>query len=213
MFEDYEDIFCQPSEAEEVIDEALGKLRELFTDNVKNTIEEAKNATEQLVGLTQRLRETEWKLKESEAKLGAAEKKFEEAELRDMPRKYIHRFVEEATGGYAPGDTVWVINKRGERRTCETCGGAKKVDAVINGKVHSCDCPTCRGYGAVTVYSDVVEQKTVQEVRLMLCFEESRANYWSTDSVFLDHCDYSTKPDRIFPTEEAARAALKGGEG
>lgn len=211
MFEDYEDIFCAPSEAEEIIDKALGDLKALFVDNVKNTIEEAKSATEQLEVLTQQLRKTQWRLKEAEQKLAATEKKFEESELRDMPRKYINRFVEEVSGGYKPGDTVWVIEREVERISCKTCDGLKEVTALINGVESRITCPTCKGYGADSKYTDVIEHREVREVRVKLCFDKYRANYWSTDSVFLAGQDWSTSPEKIYPTEDAARAALESG--
>jgi Zn-finger nucleic acid-binding protein len=140
-----------------------------------------------------------------------AKERQEHAEMRDIPRAYIQRFVKNATGNYAPGDIVWVVESKGHRKPCPLCNGSKKVDSTINGVEIKFECPKCRGYGDVTEYEKIVVKHKVREVRLKLCFTSDRANYWSTDSVFLDNSDWAVKVENIYPTEEAAQQALKGG--
>lgn len=211
MFEEYEDIFCEPSEIELIIEKARTDIANLFTDKVKSDIEEAKKAEVLLAELNANLRAAQYKLETIKAEITAAQEKINNAEMYDIPKKYINRFIKNATGNYAPGDTVWVIKQERNQTNCALCNGAKKITVSVGGINKEVQCPDCKGYGYIVEYPNYVAQSKVREVRLKLCFKSDRVSYWNTESVFLDNNDFFTKPEKIFPTEEAALKALKGG--
>ena len=211
MFEDYDDIFGEPSEAEKIITNAETELKALFTEKVKKTIEEARKAQQLLDELQNKIHSAKWKLDTINDEIVKAENRQANAEMYDIPKKYIQRFVEKATGGYAPDDIVWVIKKERVESVCSICNGNKNVKAVICGGVTEIRCPQCNGVGKEVNYIKKVEKSKVSRVHLKLCFGDNRVNFWDTESVFLDRNEFSTKPEHIFPTEEAAQKALKGG--
>lgn len=211
MFEDYDDIFGEPSEVEMIIKNAETELKALFTEKVKKTIEEARKAQQLLDELQNKIHSAKWKLDTINDEIVKAADRQANAEMYDIPKKYIQRFVEKATGGYAPGDTVWVINNERVGSPCSTCNGNKKVKAIICGVETEITCPKCNGYGTEHKYIKKVEKSNVSGVHLKLCFRDNRVSFWNTDSVFLGRNDFSTNPEHIFPTEEAAQKALKGG--
>ena len=115
MFEDY-DVFYEPTEAEMIVEEAKCNIIALFTEEVKKTIEYAAKAKERLEKLQSKIRQAENKLTDANKRLQIMQERVDNAELYDVPRKYISKFVQHATGGYAPGDVVYTIrhNTRSE---------------------------------------------------------------------------------------------------
>lgn len=210
-FEEYEDIFCEPSEIKTVFQNAISDITNLFTDKVKSEISEAAEATKRLDELKQEIYIAQQELNGINAEIEEAQRRQENAEMYEIPQKYIKRFVEKATGNYAPGDTVFEIKNSRNQSTCPLCNGAKKITIFIGGMNKEVQCPDCKGYGYIVEYIPYIEQSKVTDVRLKLCFRSDRVSYWSTDSVYLNNSDYCTKPENIFPTEEAAEKALKAG--
>src|SRR5699024_4201960 len=103
------------------------------------------------------------------------------AEKDDMPRKYIDAFVRDITGCFAPGDKVFVLQSKAKRTTCNKCNGEKKVKAIIGGEENNIECPKCKGYGAVSEWYDIVEEKQIEDVHLKLCFQNDRVSVWTSD--------------------------------
>ena len=211
MFDEYDDYYREPSEADKIIQTALADLKELFTNEVKSTIEEAKEAKKKLEETQRELRGVEFKLRRTEEQLAVMQEKLEKADLYDVPRQYIARFVRNATGDYAPGDTVWVHTHEYDQVECPVCKGKEEVNAILGGYEKKIRCPECSGYGFKRESRVVIKKETISEIRLKLCFREGRVNYWNTESVYVGSREYSVDPKYIFRTEEAAQAALQGG--
>ena len=129
--------------------------------------------------------------------------------MRDVPRKYIERFVREATGNFAPGDSVWHLQSKYTTEDCPDCHGSKKVSANISGKEIQIDCPTCNGYGFSRKFRYEVVEKTIESIHLILCFNEERVSYWDKECVYLRGKDAYTDAKYIFSTKKEAEKRLK----
>lgn len=211
MFEAYEEMFSDVEGANAIIEQARADLHALLTDEVKDIIHEAANAKEELDKLQTELRSVKWLIRQKQIELAKMKEECEQAETRDIPRKYIDKFVRDATGYFAPGDTVWHLTSMYKRIHCDLCNGKKDVLANIGTELIKIRCPACSGYGEKTITEKVVEQRKVANVHLELCFSSDRVNYWNTKCVYLDRDEYNTDVKSIFRTEEEALAALNGG--
>lgn len=209
MFNEYEEYYTEPSEAELIIEEAKEKLLNLLTDEVKETMDKVAKAKKQLEKLNGDIQDKGWKLKHLTEKIADMETRLELAETKEMPKKYIAKFVKDATGDFAPGDKVWYLQYKPLRTDCPDCHGKKKVTANVLGKETEVTCPTCDGYGYIRKDDYEIVEKRVSEVKLKLCFYEDRVNYWSRECVYLNGHESYTKPEHIFKTKEEAEEKLK----
>lgn len=208
FFDDY-DGYIEPSEADEIINDALDRIKEIVVD-------EAKTALAEVAAAEEKLHKLDLEICGKEAKLAFLENDIEKAKAevervtRDIPKKYISAFVREATGFLAPGDEVWML--AGGFEPCDRCKGKKELTGRYDdGTPFKERCPKCRGNGSVYKSRMTVKKEKVREVYLKLCFDANRVNYWNTDSIFLGGDEYSTPIKDIFKTEEEAIAALEEG--
>lgn len=208
MFDWDEDVFDNPSAVEEVILKAKADIEDLFSAEVKQTIEDAAGAKAQLEQLQQKIRSAEYRLGVLQKQVEDAEKRAEQAELYDVPAKYIAKFVRNATGDLAPGDEVWVIVGDGKWENCPTCNGRKKITAQFGGKDVEVKCPECDGNGRKYKKRSKVEKRTVDSVHLKLCFRSNRVSYWNTENVYLFGRDSAIDPKFIYRSEEEALAHI-----
>lgn len=208
MFSEYEEYYTEPSEVDLIIEEAKEKLNDLLTDNVKNAMEKASAAQKRLEELEREIQNKAWELKGLKEKVTSMEEKVELAETRDIPRKYIAKFVKDATGDFVPGDKVWYLQYKGITEDCPDCHRKRKVIANVLGKNTEVACPTCDGYGYLRKTSYEIVPKVVESVQLKLCFREDRVSYWSRECVYLKGRDSHTNIKHIFKTKEEAEQAL-----
>lgn len=207
MFDYYEEVFDEPSEVEKIILTAKADIADLFSAEVKKTIEDAAGAKNRLEQLQQEIRIAEYRLSGLNKQVKDAEERAERAELYDVPAKYIGKFVRNATGDLAPGDVVWVVKDDGMWETCPTCNGRKKVTAQLGGKDIEVKCPECDGSGTKYKKRSKVVKQTVESIQLKLCFDSNRVQYWNTENIYLFGRDYSIAPKYIYKSEEEALAA------
>lgn len=208
MFDEYEDYFTEPSEVDTIIQQAQADIAALFSEKVKHTLDEAAEAEKRLSRLQSEIRSAQYQLSDIESKIKDAQERCDNAELFDIPRRYIQKFVRNATGDYAPGDTVWKITDKGKSEPCCTCGGAKKVKAILGNREVDVTCPECGGRGSIWRKNKIAEKRKVAAVYLKLCFEENRVNYWNRECVYLNGDEYCSDISCLYPTEVAANAAL-----
>jgi len=210
MFEEYEEYFYEPSEADTIIDEAKEKLNDLLTEEVKQTMKQASEAKQSLEKLQKEIREAEYRLGNLKLEHQREEKKWENLDQYHMPRQYIKRLVEAVAGDFAPGDTVYALAVDFQNEECPLCHGNKEVECKIadSQEVLSINCPTCKGRGYRSKRIDYIKERKVSEVHLKLCFDDYRVCYWSSNCIYLDGRDSSTDIKDIFHTKEEAEKAL-----
>lgn len=133
-------------EVEEIIEEAIGKFDEFmhkaFTDEYKrielakeNVSIREKMAQERLDSADKKERE----LQERETELNKSE--------QEQYEKLKTKWFTELGIAFDIGDTVYYCADITEQIVCETCGGAKRIKALINREEFEIECPTCKGYG------------------------------------------------------------------
>lgn len=208
MFNDYEDYLIEPSKADELIEEMKDKLHELITDEAKEIMVAYRKAENELSDLNRQITRKKRDIKNLQEELKELEDKQIKADKYDMPRKYIDAFVRDVTGYFAPGDKVFVLQSKSKRVDCNKCNGEKKIKAIIEDEENTIECPKCKGYGSVSEYYDIIEEKEIRDVYLKLCFEESRVRIWTSDSVYIRGEEYAIQPENIFKTYEDAKKAL-----
>ena len=207
---DLEDMFDDMGAAEKVVAQAQQQLSELLKDGIKKTIADAAQARKELADLARQITKARCELLKWQREAAKAQEEFEKARDFDIPKKYIDRIVHNLTGDFAPGDKAYVVKRDRERRTCPMCNGEKKVHATIAGEVISVQCPNCDGKGVV--YQElppVIEEKTVTEVRLTLCFKKDRVSLWNTENLYLSGSEWSVSPRNVYHSPEEARAAME----
>lgn len=206
-YEDYEDYVTSRSEFDAVVSEAENKIRNLFVERVNNAIEEAKEAEKELAELKQEIRSLERQKKQKEKELQDAIEKLENAELNDIPKRYIDKFVRSATKGLAPNDEVWIVESKYEKIPCEFCNGKGKVSAVIGDMTKEMNCPECNGAGTKSKYTYYPYKTYVTDIHLKLCFDnENRVHYWDTKNVYVRGREGYISKGNFFASEEEAKA-------
>lgn len=206
-----EDIFESLSEAEQVVERAKHELYDLLKADIKNTLQEAVAAKKELTKLHNEVASTRYEAGKWKKKIEQEKARFEQAKDFEIPKMYLDRIVRNYTGGLAPGDTVYVIEKENQYEICPKCKGAKKVEAILDGETVPVSCPVCDGRGKISVlFPPKVAEKKVTGVYLKLCFENGRVGIWNTDNVFLDKSDWGEDPKKIYRTQQEAQEALKG---
>ena len=209
MFDNYEDYLYSSSKADELIEEMKDKLHELITDEAKEIMVAYRKAENELSDLNRQITRKKRDIKNLQEELKELEDKHTKADKYDMPRKYIDAFVRDVTGSFAPGDKVFIIDRKSERVQCDKCKGEKKVNAIIEGEENIIECPKCKGYGAVSEWYDIVEEKQIKNVHLKLCFQNDRVGVWTSDSVYVKGQEYAVSPERIFKSREDAEKSMK----
>lgn len=208
MFDNYEDYLYSSSKADELIEEMKEKLHELITDEAKEIMVAYRKAENELSDLNRQITRKKRDIKNLQEELRELEDKHTKADKYDMPRKYIDAFVRDVTGYFAPGDKVFIIDRKSERVQCDKCNGEKKVKAIIADEENTITCPKCNGYGSVSEHYDTIEEREIRDVYLKLCFEKSRVGIWTSDSVYIRGEEYAIKPENIFKTYEDAKKEL-----
>lgn len=209
MFSNYEDYLYESSKADELMEEMKDKLHELITDEAKEIMEAYRAAEGEISELNKQIGRKKVMIRNLQEELKELEGKKIKAEKYDMPRKYIDAFVRDITGCFAPGDKVFVLQSKAKITTCNKCNGEKKVVAIIEGEESTIECPKCKGYGKVSEWYDIVEEKQIENVHLKLCFQKDRVGVWTSDSVYVRGQEYAVKPEYIFKSREDAEKAMK----
>lgn len=214
FYEDEDGEFvCDQSQAESIIQQAADDLQAVLSEKAKSIIQQAKEARSELEKIKQKIAWNECRVHETELELREAQQKAENFEKHEMPAKYIQAFVRDATGFYAPGEKVFYAKTVYERNQCPICRGKKKIEVNYEEKTLSVCCPECDGCGSIGIDHMEVVETEVNNVYLKLCFDKYRANYWNTESVFLQGSNYPVNPKYLFKTRKEAEAFIKTKEG
>lgn len=209
MLEEYDELFNNFSEAESVIEQANEELSRLLSERVKSTLDKAKEAEMTLDDLLMEISSAKAKRDMINREFEEARRKAEQAEIQELPGKYIAKYVRAQTGGFAPGDTVFTVDKETHLEQCPLCEGEKDVNAAINGEVHLIRCPKCSGLGNLYIPDYKVMQKKIESIRLQLGFSNGRVSFWEAASIALAGESFNRNIESIYLTEAAASEALK----
>jgi hypothetical protein len=202
---DYGDYYEEPSEADKIIEDAIGKLGKLLKDSVKKEIEKASSLIGDLKNLESAISDLELKrdnLIEEIEKL----KIESQTKKNRYPTELINRMIKAVGGDLAIGQTVYVVKSSYEYAVCPVCEGKKTV--VIENKGEF-GCPKCNRLGKINFNKYFVSTCKISDIRLSLCFHENNVNYWSNQVIYLDNSDFSTARENIFLTLEEAEIELK----
>lgn len=209
-FEEYDDMFSEPSKAEQIIKDAKAELWNELTEEVKQLMDDANEASTKANKLIAEISSLNFEKTELEKEIKQLREQKVYVEAHEVPARQVKAIVNHLTKGFRPDDECWVIGSEYERHTCEKCGGKKKVSADIGGETLEIDCPTCRGYGTVSKSTYFPKKSKITDVRMLLCFDSSnRMNIWSTGTLKVDGRDDRNRAGSVFKTEEEAKAAIK----
>lgn len=207
MWDEYYDMYNEPSELDVIVNEALDKIQENVKELIKFKLEKLSKLDEDIEEKSKELSELKYKLSIKQKNLSEVEKKAEELEDK-MPARYVDRFIHNAIGNFAfaPGDKVWVVKTKYDSIKCDMCDGSGKV-RIVNANNNEISCPGCSGRGTTSKSYYVVEEDKVRGIHLKLCFDrERRACYWNKENIYLESTsDYSANISRIFETEAEAQ--------
>lgn len=209
-FEEYDDMFSEPSKAEQIIEDAKAALWNELTEEVKQLMDDANEASTKANKLIAEISSLNFEKTELEKEIKQLREQKVYVEAHEVPARQVKAIVNHLTKDFHPGDECWVIDAKYERHTCEKCGGKEKVLADIGGETLEIDCPTCRGYGTVSKSTYFPKKSKITNVRMLLCFDPSnRMNRWSTETLKVDGSDDRNRAGSVFKTEEEAKAAIK----
>ena len=204
MWDEYYDMYNEPSELDMIVNEALDKIQENVKEVMKLKLEKLAKLDEDIDKKSEELSTLKYKLSTAQSNLSEVEKKAEELEDK-MPARYVDRFIHNAIGNFAPGDEVWVVKTKYDSVKCDMCDGIGKVK-IVNSNNNEIICPSCSGRGTTHKSYCAVEKDKVKDIYLTLGFDkEHRAYLWSTDNIYLENSrEHSTSIKRIFDNEQAA---------
>lgn len=205
MWDEYYDMYNEPSELDMIVNEALDKIQGNVKELIKLKLEKLAKLDEDISDKSKELSNLRYKLSTAQKNFSEVEKRAEELEDR-MPAIYVNRFIHNAIGNFAPGDKVWVVKTRYDNIKCDMCDGTGKV-RIANSNNTEINCPSCSGRGTTSKLCFVVEEDKIADIYLKLCFNrEHRACYWNKENIYLESStEYSTSVERIFETEAEAK--------
>lgn len=205
MWDEYYDMYNEPSELDIIVNEALDKIQENVKEAIKVKLEKLAKLDEDIDEKSKELSTLKYKLSMTQMELSKVARKTEELEDK-IPARYVDRFIHNAIGNFAPGDKVWVVKERYDSIKCDMCDGIGKV-RIVNLNNDEIACPGCYGRGTTSKSYYVVEEDKVNDIYLKLCFDrERRACLWNTENIYLESSsEYSTSIKRIFDNEQAAQ--------
>ena len=209
-FEEYDEMFSEPSKAEQIIEDAKAALWNEMTEEVKQLMDNANEAKTKAYEIISEVSSLNLEKAQLEKEIKQLREQKAYVEAHEVPARQVKAIVNHLTKDFRPGDECWVIGSEYERHTCEMCGGKEKVSADIGGETLEIDCPVCRGYGTVSKSTYFPRKSKVKEVRMLLCFDSSnRMNIWSTETLIVDGLYDRNRAGSVFKTEEEAKAAIK----
>lgn len=214
-FEDYEDMFSEPSKAEQIIEDAKAALWNELTEETKQVMDNANEARTKSDEIRNEISYMNWQKAQLEEEIKQLREQKIYVEAHEVPARQVKAIVNHLTKDFRPGDECWVIDAKYDRHTCEKCGGKKRVQATIGGETMEVECPACRGRGSLEKTIHYVRKDSVRNVTLWLRFDNYNRTEWETDPIYLRDSIYGRKVDGIFKTEEEAKAAIAeryGGE-
>lgn len=205
-FEDYS-CFENQTEADEIMSEAIEKLRGIMSEKARAAVAEYADVESRKRKLEIELLELENKKQRVEEDTKDLKALYEYMDSTDLPKGFVQKMVKAATGSYAPGDIVWLVEGKYEKRKCRFCGATGKIEATFsNGEHQKINCPKCSGKGEKAIFIYSPREAKISRVDLRLCFGEKRVSYWNTENIYVGIHESSVGLDNVYSSEEAACA-------
>lgn len=212
MFNDYEDIIRDFSEAEVVIEELKIRMDKIITEEAKRIMEAYRTAILDIGNVEKEISRKMHQVRNLQQKIEELETQYEETDKFEMPRRYANKFVAEYTKGFVPGDTVYIVEKQLQSKVCDKCHGEKTITAIIDGIEQSIACVKCGGKGKLEHQVKTVKKTEINDIHLTLCFQENRVGIWTNNVIYVKGKDFAIHADNLFNTPEEAEAHTKGVE-
>lgn len=212
MFNDYEDIIRDFSEAEAVIEELKIRMDKIITEEAKRIMEAYRTAILDIGNVEKEISRKMHQVRNLQQKIEELETQYEETDKFEMPRRYANKFVAEYTKGFVPGDTVYMIKNQWQSEICDKCHGEKTIPAIIDGVEQSITCVKCGGKGKLEHKVKTVKKTEINNIHLTLCFHENRVGIWTNNVIYVKGEDYAINAGDLYSTQEEAEAHIKGVE-
>lgn len=199
----YEDYFEPTLESE---------IAELINENVKAKVQNVINRYERAL---KNLDIVNTKIKERESRLQVLDdelKKAETAAAEEIPVTHMRRIIEKYTGGYKPGQNMYIVDKHGKDVDCPCCNGTGKINVRYQDEILKINCPKCRGFGMQRIFEWGYRKHTIRQVilRINISSNRVRADGFDMDGLQLeDGVVYIYDEDTMFSTEEEAKQAIE----
>lgn len=202
-FDSYE-CFDDEKKANDIVADALKKLKAEMTDKAKALVQEYRMAEAEKARLTREI----GKLKEEASDMKAY---YERLTNTNLPLEFIQNMARAVCSDYAPGDKAWIVENHHSAGICPNCQGLGKVKItyVDNGKRDEIQCPRCNGRKALNCFSHTSKEARVTEVNLKLCFDSHGVRYWDTDCIKVSGCSDLLNVKDVYKTKEDADKAIK----
>lgn len=124
--------------------------------------------------------------------------------LQGRPEGVLRDAIAKFTGGYVPGDTVYVLQETASFVPCDMCKEKGEVSAVIDGEECLIDCPSCHAVGSHLKKKCRVLKGKVDEITLSLHIEKDNIYTWNVAPIQLTNFPYPLPPDLIYRTRQEA---------
>ena len=131
-FEKYDEMFSEPSKAEQIIEDAKAALWNELTEEVKQLMDDANEASTKANKLIAEISSLNFEKTELEKEIKQLREQKVYVETHEVPARQVKAIVNHLTKDFRPGDECWVIGAEYERHTCEKCGGSEKVPQWVS---------------------------------------------------------------------------------
>ena len=124
----------------------------------------------------------------------------------------MRRIIEKYTGGYKPGQNMYIVDKHGKDVDCPCCNGTGKINVRHQDEILKINCPKCRGFGRQRIFEWGYRKHTIRQVilRINISSNRVRADGFDMDGLQLeDGVVYIYDEDTMFSTEEEAKQAIE----
>lgn len=169
--------------------------------NVNDIIERYAKAKSELDKI-----ECQIKLKNNELKKLSDEVEAAESCNRDkIPKAYLDATIKAYTGGYAPGDIVYIVAMKYSQEECHLCKGKGKINVKYENSDIRVNCPECEGHGKKEKKSYYVKEDRVINIDFSLKFYKDKTRILKPDCIYIKYYEYAISAEKVFAEKEEAQ--------
>lgn len=208
MHYDYDDYYDGPSAADEIINEAIQKLKELIKSEIKDHIQKANNLYETVKEIS---RKNDMKQKEIEERA----KELNQG-LNKLSQDIYEKLLKKLDFDLKYGQEVWYVQTINKTEVCDVCEGKREViHKSKSGKDFKYSCPKCYGRGVNNVVdckkpvkdyiSSIYRTLKVADKQI----DKSMCSDMANDKVYLQKNDSWKYREELYLSEEECLNAIK----